>query len=109
MNIKSIALMLIGLGVFAGVASAEYKFEVKNNTSSDIKQLLAQEKGKKEWGSFDIGSGIKAGGSAQIVWDGSTDESGCEWYFKSVDAKSVESDPAEFDFCEEDLVLEFND
>lgn len=85
---------------------AEYKFKVHNNTSQDIKKLHVSEDGKK-WGFFDIGAGIDAGATETLIWDKSTDDSNCEWYFKAQFADGEWSDSVKFDFCEKDLVLEF--
>ena len=87
-------------------ASSDYKFKVHNNTKQTIKKILASPDGKK-YGQFDIGSGIKAGATVELVWDKSTDNSNCDWFFVAVFADGEESDPVEFDFCEKDLVLEF--
>ena len=86
--------------------SADYRFKVHNNTNQDIKKILVSEDGKK-WGYFDIGSGIDAGDTEELVWDKSTDNGNCEWIFKAVFANGEESEPVEFDFCEKNLVLEF--
>lgn len=85
---------------------AEYKFKVHNNTRQDIKKILVSEDGKK-WGYFDIGEGIEAGATEELVWDKSTDNGYCEWYFKAVFANGEESEAIEFDFCEKNLILEF--
>ncbi len=84
----------------------EYSFKVHNTTKETIKKLLASEDGKK-YGFFDIGSGIKAGEKATLVWDKSTNEGACEHFFKAVYADGEESEPVKFDFCEDDLELEF--
>lgn len=84
----------------------DYKFKVFNNTKIQIKQILVSEDGKK-WGFFDIGKGIAAGATIELVWASATNGSGCDWNFKAVWADGDESDPAEFDFCEKDLVIEF--
>ena len=86
--------------------AADYKFKVHNNTNQDIKKILVSEDGKK-WGYFDIGSGIEAGDTEELVWDKSTDNGNCEWYFKAVFANGEESEMVEFDFCEKNLILEF--
>ena len=88
-------------------ASADYSFEVQNNTDYTIVSLEASEDGRK-WGKFNIGKGIKSGYSTTLTWAESTDDSGCEWYFKAKFNDGTESEPMAFDFCEEELVLEFN-
>ena len=59
-------------------------------------------------GFFDIGSGIKAGDTVELVWDKSTDNQDCDQYFKVQFADADWSEPVKFNFCEKDLVLEFN-
>ena len=103
------AAVLLLLSFTPGFAKSldDYKFKVYNNTKVRIKQILVSENGKK-WGFFDVGKGIAAGATTELVWDSSTDSDGCEWYFKAVWADGDESDPAQFDFCEEGLVIEFS-
>ncbi|MDO9213937.1 MAG: hypothetical protein Q8Q54_05980 [Methylococcales bacterium] len=84
----------------------EISFKVHNTTKYKIKQLLVSENGKK-WGAFDIGAGIAAGGSETLVWDASTDNEDCKQLIKAVFSDDVESEPAIFDFCEQNLELEF--
>ena len=86
----------------------DYKFKVHNNTKSAIKKLQVSEDGKK-WGFFDIGSGIGAGQTVELVWDKSTDSESCEQYFKVQFADGEWSDAVKFNFCEKDLILEFNE
>jgi hypothetical protein len=112
-NFKRIIMLALVLGVMSSLttsasAGVDYRFKVKNKTSSTIKKLLASPDGKK-YGFFDIGAGIKSGGMMELVWDKSTDNGNCEWYFKAVFADGSESEAVEFDFCEKDLVLEFED
>jgi hypothetical protein len=85
----------------------EFKFKVNNNTSQTIKKILVS-KDKKTYGYFDIGKGIPAGQTVTLVWDKSTNDENCVQYFKAVFDDGEESDPVKFDFCEEDLELEFN-
>jgi len=102
----AIALVLMS-GTLSFAKSYEYKFKVHNNTKQDIKKLQVSEDGKK-WGDFDIGSGIKAGATEELVWDKSTDSEKCEQYFKVQFADGDWSDAVKFDFCEKGLILEFN-
>lgn len=88
------------------VSADEYSFKVINGTRSTIKKLLVSEDGET-YGYFDIGSGIKARQTVELVWDSSTNSESCEQYVKAVFADGSESEAAMFDFCEEDLVLEF--
>jgi len=87
-------------------AADEYSFKVHNTTDSTIKKILVSEDGK-EYGFFDIGSGIKPGASATLTWNASTNGESCHQYFKAVFADGSESKPVKFDFCEEGLELEF--
>ncbi len=83
-----------------------YSFKVHNTTKEKITGLLASEDGKT-YSKFDIGAGIAPDGTMKLAWDKSTDKSGCHWWFKAVYEGGDESEPAEFNFCEEDLTLEF--
>jgi hypothetical protein len=101
------ALAIVSFAVAASArAGFDYKFKVHNNTKTKITKILASEDGKS-YGNFDIGDGIAAGETATLVWDKSTDEGGCNWFFKAVFEGGEESEPVKFDFCEKDLVLEF--
>lgn len=82
-----------------------YSFKVHNKGKNKIVKLLVSEDGKT-YGRFDIGDGIAPGETATLVWDKSTDESGCVWYFKAAFDDGEESPAVKFDFCEKDLVLE---
>ena len=101
------ALALMSFSASSAQPSSEYKFKVHNNTKSAIKKILVSEDGKK-YGYFDIGDGIAAGATDELVWDKSTDGGNCEWTFKAVFANDEESEPVAFDFCEKNLTLEFN-
>jgi len=76
----AIALVLMS-GTLSFAKAFDYRFKVHNNTKQDIKKLQVSEDGKK-WGDFDIGTGIKAGATDELVWDKSTDNGNCEQYFK---------------------------
>jgi hypothetical protein len=89
-----------------GASTLEYTYKVRNKSSSTITSLLASEDGKT-YGAFDIGKGIPAGQTVTLVWDKSTDEGNCEQWIKAKFADGGVSPAAKFDFCEEDLVLEF--
>lgn len=95
------------LSVFATSASAEYAFQIENNTDSKILAIVVSEDGEN-WGAFDIGAGIEAGTVADLVWDSSTDDSGCVWYFMASFADGSDSDLVEFDFCDDELVIQFD-
>jgi hypothetical protein len=102
----AVAVVLMS-GTLSVARTPDYKFKVHNNTKQDIKKLQVSEDGKK-WGYFDIGSGIKAGETVELVWDKSTDNESCEQYFKVQFSDDDWSDAVKFDFCEKGLVLEFN-
>ena len=102
------AAVALSLAIVFAVSAADgnYSFKVKNTTDETITKLLASTD-NKNYGNFDIGKGIKPGETITLVWDKSTDKSDCEWFFKAVFADGEESDAVSFDFCEEDLELEF--
>lgn len=103
------ALVLTSMaGVSAFADDDQYSFKVTNNTSQVIKKLLASEDGEK-FGFFNIGSGIKPGATVTLVWDKSTNGESCNQFFKAVYADGSESEAAEFDFCEADVALEFDE
>lgn len=101
----AVALVVMLVGSLTA-AEREYSFKVKNTTKDKITKLLASEDGK-DYGNFDIGKGIKPGETITLAWDKKTDDSGCEWYFKAVFEDGEESEAVKFDFCEDDLELEF--
>lgn len=100
-------MMAAALAVLSGSAVAEYSFEVHNNTGSKIVGIEASEDGDS-WGDFDIGRGIPSGSTSTLVWDSSTDDGNCVWAFRATFADGSVSEAVDFDFCEEDLVLEFD-
>jgi hypothetical protein len=101
-----LAFVVIGSSLAIARTGSEYKFKVHSNTDQAIKKILVSRDGKK-YGYFDIGSGIAAGATVELVWNESTDTENCEQFFKAVFADGEESEPVEFDFCEKGLVLEF--
>ncbi len=101
--IAAAATLALSIPAFA---DDEYSFKVHNNTDSKIAKILVSEDGE-EYGFFNIGSGIPAGKTVTLVWDKSTNGESCEQYFKAVFANNEESEPQKFDFCEEDVTLEF--
>jgi hypothetical protein len=52
--------------------------------------------------------GVPAGKNIDPAWDKSIDDGNCEWYFKALFADGEESEPATFDFCEQELELVFD-
>lgn len=103
--VAACAIFAFSVGSATG-AEGNYKFKVKNTTDETITKLHASPDGKS-FGNFDIGKGIKPGETVTLVWDKSTDEGECEHYFKATFADGGETDAVKFDFCEDDLTLEF--
>ena len=100
------AFVLVGSTIGFAQSEDGYKFKVFNNTNMAIKQILVSEDGN-EFKYFDIGDGIGVGKTVTLVWDESTDDESCTQVFKAVFSNKEVSEPVEFDFCEENLVLEF--
>jgi hypothetical protein len=100
-----VLVVLVVFGTSSALAS-DYRFAVHNNTNKTIKKILVSEDGE-EYGYFDIGNGIRSGATVELVWDASTNGESCVQFFKAVFDGGVESEPIEFDFCEEGLTLEF--
>ena len=103
-----VAVATLLVGAFSAASADEYSFVVSNASSGTIKKLLVSEDGVT-WRPFNIGNGIASGAKGTLVWDESTNDSGCEWSVKAVYADGSESEPADFDFCEADLEMEFTD
>ncbi|HYX29464.1 MAG TPA: hypothetical protein VE863_12940 [Pyrinomonadaceae bacterium] len=103
----ALALVLMS-GTLSFARTFDYKFKIHNNTKQKIVAVKVREEGKDEWGDFDVGDGIAAGATDEMVWDKSTDNSGCNWFFKAKFADGEWSDAVKFDFCEKNLVIEFN-
>lgn len=107
MSIVLIAFGVAGNGMIAtGAHSAEFSFTATNTTSSVITEVLVSEN-KRDWGYFDIGSGIKPGSTSNLVWDQSTNSDSCAQWVKATYADGSESEPAKFDFCEDGLEIDF--
>jgi hypothetical protein len=84
----------------------QYTFKVHNGNVQRITKLLASEDGK-DYVKFDIGKGIDVGETVKLNWDKSTNKSDCKWYIKAVYADKSVGEAVKFDFCEEDLVIDF--
>jgi hypothetical protein len=106
-TLLAFALMLMSAAVSHARTSPDYRFKIHNSTENAITKVLVSEDGKT-YGYFDIGDGIAAGATEELVWAKSTDNGACEWYFKAVFDNGEESQAVQFDFCEKNLVLEFN-
>jgi hypothetical protein len=102
------AALLFASFTAASAQDSEFSFKVANKTDVTIKKLMVSVDGKK-WGFFDIGAGIASGKTAELVWSKTTDSEPCKQWVKAVYADKSESKPVKFDFCEEDLELEFTD
>lgn len=100
------AFVLTSFAVSYARTSQDYAFKIHNNTKNAIKKVLVAEDGKR-WGQFDIGDGIPAGATEEMVWDKSTNGESCHQWFKAVFDNGEESEAVKFDFCEKGLVLEF--
>lgn len=100
------ALVLTSFAVSYARTSQDYSFKIRNNTKHAIKQVLVSEDGQT-WGQFDIGDGIPAGQTEEMVWDKSTNGESCKQWFKATFDNGEESEAVKFDFCEKGLVLEF--
>lgn len=61
----------------------------------------------KDYGQFGIGKGIDVGETVKLNWDKSTNKSGSKWYLKAVYGDKPVGEAVGFDFCEEDLVIDF--
>ncbi len=107
MGLLSLAFILMGFSV-GKAQDSEFSFKIVNQTDSTIKKLLVSVDGKK-WGFFDIGAGVAPGKTATMVWSKATDNEPCKQFVKAVFADKSESPAQKFDFCEEDLVLEFTE
>ncbi|MGJ7040454.1 hypothetical protein [Shinella sp. BE166] len=114
MNLNSARLGFVALAFGAAVSgvittsayAAEFSFTATNTTNTGITEILVSEN-KKDWGYFDIGSGIKSGATANLVWDQSTNSENCAQWVKASYADGSESEPAKFDFCEDGLEINF--
>lgn len=85
----------------------DYSFTVHNTTNDRITKLLASED-DQNYGTFDVGSaGISPGQTVTLNWDKSTNDSHCKWFLKAVFDDGSETPAKKFDFCEEDLELDF--
>ena len=104
----ALALAFISIPLRNAVAEDdEYSFKVHNTTGDKITKLLASEDGK-EYGSFNVGKeGIGPGETVTLKWDKSTNKSDCKWFIKAVFDDGSQTPAKKFDFCEEDLELDF--
>lgn len=104
----AVALVALALSSLSTFAADEFSFVVKNKTESRITKILVSENGRS-YSPFDIGRGIKPGEKVTLVWDKSTNSESCKQWVKAVYADGSEAKAAKFDFCEEDLEIEFEE
>lgn len=83
----------------AGAKDSEWYFKVTNDTESRITALQVSVD-RKDWGDFDVGSGIKPGETETLQWDASTDEEPCEQYIRARFSDGSVSPPSKMDFCQ---------
>ncbi|MCB1191558.1 MAG: hypothetical protein H7A23_05405 [Leptospiraceae bacterium] len=99
---------IIGL-MTAGSAFAwfwEDVFNVKNNSSRTIVQILARPTGSGSWGTFLNGETIEPGDDIDLKWSENASDQ-CLWQFKVSFEDGSESAAAEFDTCEDhDMVVD---
>ena len=101
-----LCLLVFGMTTAYVQAGDEYSFKVSNTSRTTIKKILVSEN-KSTWGEFDVGSGIRGGDTATLVWDASTNNEACKQWVKAVYSDGSETEPAKFNFCEKGLELEF--
>jgi hypothetical protein len=101
-SVVSLAFVLL----FASFALAQDSFKIHNTAGVKIVQVLVSEDGST-WGEFNIGAGIEAGATAELVWADHTDDQDCSQFFMAKFADGSESKPVKFDFCQKGLTLEF--
>ena len=85
--------------LFIHAAQDQWYFKVTNNSDAKITQLEVSED-KKDWGNFDIGSGIASGKTVTLTWDSSTNTEGCEQCIRAKFSDGVTSAPSKENFCE---------
>jgi hypothetical protein len=91
---------------FAAVAQ-NYTFTVNNNSDTDIVRIEVSEDAES-WSPFQIGGGIAAEDSAELMWDSSTDNSDCNWQFRATFRGGFVAYSDWIDFCEDDVVIDFD-
>jgi len=105
----ALAVAVISLAAITAQAASEWYFYVQNNTKTKIVKLQVSET-KKDWGDFDIGSGIGPGKKERMEWDESTDTEGCDQWIRAKFADGSYSEPSKFNFCKNlDEPIEFDD
>jgi len=103
-----VALPLLVLA-FGASAAQQWHFVVKNKTESNITKLQVSQD-RKEWGNFDVGSGIGPGERATLVWDESTNNEKCHQWIRAKFEDGSWSEPSKQDFCKDlDEPIEFTE
>jgi hypothetical protein len=98
LSILGAALSLVTSNV--PVQAEQFYFKVQNSSNTAIKELSVSQD-NKNWGYFDVGTGIAAGTTDKLIWDKSTNNEACEQWIKAVYADGSKSEPAKFDFCQD--------
>jgi hypothetical protein len=84
-------------------------FIVKNKTDSNITKLEVSQN-KRDWGNFDIGSGIGPGDRVKLIWTVDTDAQKCHQWIRAKFSDGTWSDPIKEDFCHDlDEPIEFTE
>lgn len=101
-------LLACAISLCALPAMAEdYTFTVSNNSDQRIVKIEVSEDGES-WAPFNIGGGIPAGESAELVWDESTNDSDCEWQFRATFQEGYVAGSDWINFCEDEVNIEFD-
>ncbi|MFM7599882.1 MAG: hypothetical protein ACKO7R_01575 [Pseudanabaena sp.] len=106
MSLKSNLFVSVGafaVSLVASVSSAlaepsSWYFYVTNGSNSTMTRLTTAEQ-DKNWGDFDIGSGIAPGKTVQMVWDKSTNGQDCSQWIQATYDNGTKSTPVKIDFC----------
>lgn len=104
----AVSAALVLTAPLASAQEGDYSFKVHNKTDTLIKQILVSQD-KKNWAKFDIGRGIPAKSTVTLVWGKHTNDQACKQWLKAIYSDGSETESAQFDFCEEDLEVEYED
>lgn len=97
LSIVSAALSLVTSNVPA--QAEQFYFKVQNSANVAIKELNVSQD-QKDWGYFDVGTGIAAGTTEKLIWDKSTDNEACEQWIRAVFTDGSKSPASKMDFCQ---------
>lgn len=95
LDAASVGLLLLA----AQAAAGEWHFKVANETKAKITKLQVS-LDKKDWGDFDVGSGIATGETVTMEWDASTDSDPCKEWIRAKFSDGQYSAPSKQDFCQ---------